>query len=153
MRQADGKRCSSKRIILLIVTGLVLVSIFVQSSLPKRISAEESGWFADYLLDPLFQFLGLDRLGDHAIRKAAHVTEFAILSALLALCFRGQAVKSAGFGFAAAFLDESIQLLSERGALVSDIWIDLIGIVTGSVLGWLIWRAIRKRRSSTQKQG
>lgn len=37
--------------------------------------------------------------------------------------------------FTVAFLDESIQILSGRGSLISDIWVDLIGVVIGIVVG------------------
>lgn len=140
MRQADGKR-----IALLIATGLMLLFIFVQSLLPQSVSAEESGWFTDKVIDPLLGLLGLPPASHHTIRKLAHVAEFAILSLLLALCFHGKIGRSAGAGFAAAFADESIQLLSGRGASVADIWIDLIGIAIGSFVGYLIVRTMRRR--------
>lgn len=138
MRRVKDGRLSGKRIALLIVTGLTLVFIFGQSMLPQSVSAEESGWLTENVLNPVLDLLGIGPLTHHMVRKIAHVTEFAILSMLLTLCFRGQIVKSAGVGFAAAFLDESIQLLSGRGASITDVWIDLIGVAIGSVLGLLI---------------
>ena len=138
MRRVKDGRLSGKRIALLIVTGLMLAFIFGQSLLPQSVSAEESGWLTENVLNPVLDLLGIGPLTHHMVRKIAHVTEFAILSMLLTLCFRGQIVKSAGVGFAAAFLDESIQLLSGRGASITDVWIDLIGVAIGSVLGLLI---------------
>ena len=138
MRRVKDGRLSGKRIALLIATGLTLVFIFGQSMLPQSVSAEESGWLTENVLNPVLDLLGIGPLTHHMVRKIAHVTEFAILSMLLTLCFRGQIVKSAGVGFAAAFLDESIQLLSGRGASITDVWIDLIGVAIGSVLGLLI---------------
>ncbi|MBQ6235021.1 MAG: VanZ family protein [Clostridia bacterium] len=150
MRLAKDRRLSRKRIVLLIATGLMLVFIFGQSAFPKTVSAEESGLLVENVLNPLFELLGFRPLSQNVVRKIAHVAEFAILSVLLALCFRGQIIKSAGTGFAAAFLDESIQLLSERGALITDVWIDLIGVAIGSVLGLLIVRL--RLRSSKRRQ-
>lgn len=138
MRRVKDGRLSGKRIALLIATGLMLVFIFGQSLLPQSVSAEESGWLTENVLNPVLDLLGIGPLTHHMVRKIAHITEFAILSMLLTLCFRGQIVKSAGVGFAAAFLDESIQLLSGRGASITDVWIDLIGVAIGSVLGLLI---------------
>lgn len=138
MRRVKDGRLSGKRIALLIATGLMLVFIFGQSLLPQSVSAEESGWLTENVLNPVLDLLGIGPLTHHMVRKIAHVTEFAILSMLLTLFFRGQIVKSAGVGFAAAFLDESIQLLSGRGASITDVWIDLIGVAIGSVLGLLI---------------
>ena len=138
MRRVKDGRLSGKRIALLIATGLTLVFIFGQSMLPQSVSAEESGWLTENVLNPVLDLLGIGPLTHHMVRKIAHVAEFTILSVLLTLCFRGQIVKSAGAGFAAAFLDESIQLLSGRGASITDVWIDLIGVAIGSVLGLLI---------------
>jgi glycopeptide antibiotics resistance protein len=149
MRQDEAKRISGKRIVLLIVTGLVIAFIFVQSLLPKSVSAGESGWLAEHVVNPLLRLFGVDLFGDHIARKIAHVAEFSVLAFLLTFCFRGQIAKSAGAGFLTAFLDESLQLLSDRGALISDVWIDLIGIAIGIMFGVLIRKAIRyykKRR-------
>ena len=147
MRQDEAKRISGKRIVLLTVTGLAIAFIFVQSLLPKSISAGESGWLADHMVNPFLRLFGVDLFGDHIARKIAHVAEFSVLAFLLTFCFRGQIAKSAGAGFLTAFLDES--LLSDRGALISDVWIDLIGIAIGVLFGVLIRKAIRyykKRR-------
>ena len=151
MRQADGRRCSNKRIILLIITGLALVLIFAQSVLPQSISGKESGLLTDKVINPLLAMFGLRPLTHNTVRKLAHITEFMILSILLALCLRGRIVKSVGIGFTAAFLDESIQLLSDRGASITDVWIDLIGVTLGTLLGVLIRKAVvthRKRKQS-----
>ena len=149
MRQDEAKRITGKRIVLLNVTGLAIAFIFVQSLLPKSVSAGESGWLADHMVNPFLRLFGVDLFGDHIARKIAHVTEFSVLAFLLIFCFRGQIAKSAGTGFLTAFLDESLQLLSDRGALISDVWIDLIGIAIGVLFGVLIRKAIRyykKRR-------
>ena len=151
MQQAKDGRLSGKRIALLIATGLMFVFIFGQSLLPQSVSAEESGWLTENILNPLLNPLGIGPLTHHMVRKIAHITEFAILSFLLALCFRGQIVKSAGIGLTTAFLDESIQLLSGRGASITDVWLDLIGVTIGSVLGLLIVR-LRLGRSKRRKE-
>lgn len=151
MRLAKDRRLSRKRIILLIATGLMLVFIFGQSLLPKNISAEESGWLTDKVLNPLLNLLGIKPLTYNLVRKIAHVTEFTVLSVLLTLCFRGQIVRSIGVGFTAAFVDESLQLLSGRGALITDVWIDLIGVAIGFVLGLLIVR-LRLRSSKCRQK-
>lgn len=45
-------------------------------------------------------------------------------------------------GFIAAFIDESIQLLSGRGAMIQDVWIDLTGVAAGFLLCRLILKII-----------
>lgn len=152
MQQAKDGRLSGKRIALLIATGLMFVFIFGQSLLPQSVSAEESGWFSENVLNPLLHFFGFKPLPQNVIRKIAHVTEFAILSVLLVLCFYGRMIPGFCVGFTAAFLDESIQLLSGRGALISDVWIDLIGVVFGSILGCLIVRMRIGRSKRRQRR-
>jgi VanZ family protein len=151
MQRDKGKRPSAKRIVLLTITLLMLAFIFLQSVLPTAVSADESGWLTERVLNPLLKWVGLEPLSQHVVRKAAHILEFAVFSALLTLCFLGNPVKSFGAGFAAAFLDESIQLLSGRGASLTDVWIDLIGVTLGTLLGVLIRKAVithRKRKQS-----
>ena len=146
MRQAEGRRISAKRIVLLIATVLAIVFIFGQSMLPQEVSAEESGWFRTHVMEPTFGLFGLEPPSHHAVRKIAHVAEFTVLSLLLALCFRGRIAVSAGVGFAAAFLDESLQVLTARGAQITDVWIDLCGVALGSLLGFLVLLGIRRRQ-------
>lgn len=153
MPRADGmgiKGMSVRRRLLLIATGLVLLFIFVQSLLPQSVSADESSWLTEKILDPIASFFGLGPVSHQIVRKLAHIFEFTVLSALLALSCRGRVIKSFGFGFLFAFLDESVQLLSGRGALVSDIWIDLCGVALGTLLGLLLRKAILSRRLDAQ---
>lgn len=151
MQRDKDNRPSAKRIVLLTITLLMLAFIFLQSVLPTAVSADESGWLTERVLNPLLKWVGLEPLSQRVVRKAAHILEFAVLSVLLTLCFLGNPVKSFGAGFAAAFLDESIQLLSGRGASLTDVWIDLIGVTLGTLLGVLIRKAVithRKRKQS-----
>lgn len=152
LRDKQG-RLSGKRIAVLTVTALMLVFIFVQSVLPKSLSSKESSWFTEKVLNPVFRRLGLKPVTNSRVRKAAHVMEFAALSLLLALCFEGDPFKSVGTGFVAAFLDESVQIFSKRGASVTDIWIDLFGVAVGTLLGIMLWKAIDRKHSKQKKPG
>lgn len=143
-----ARRIPARRIILWIITGAVLAFIFTQSLFPQSLSAEESGWLTEKVLNPLLQSFGMQPLSQQTVRKLAHVFEFTVLSLLLSLCFYGNPVKSAGLGFTAAFLDESIQLLSGRGAQITDVWIDLIGVAAGTLIGLLICILARTRKRS-----
>lgn len=144
------RRLSTKRIILLIATALVLLFIFVQSLLPQSISAEESGWFREKILNPIASFFGIEPLSHAAVRKLAHVFEYTVLAALLVLTLRNQIVKSFGLGFTAAFLDESLQALTGRGSQLTDVWIDLCGVALGTLIGFLIWKAYCRRRNTSK---
>lgn len=145
------RRISKRRKVLLAGTTLVLVFIFVQSILPQSVSADESGWVTEKILGPIFRQFGSQPPSQHAVRKAAHVLEFAVLSALLLLCFRGNVLNCVGAGFSSAFLDESLQMLSGRGAEIGDVWIDLIGIAAGTLLGLLIRKAALALRDRKAK--
>lgn len=94
----------------------------------------------DRIVNPILRALGLRPLTHNGVRKIAHVVEFSILAVLLVLCWRGSVTKGFFTGFAAAFLDESIQMFSDRGAQIVDVWIDLIGVAFGVLIGFLIWR-------------
>ena len=74
------KRLSFKRTVLLIVTVLVLLLIFAQSMLPQNLSAKESGWVLERIVNPVLNALGLRPLTHNGVRKIAHVFEFAILA-------------------------------------------------------------------------
>ena len=100
-------------------------------------SAAESNWICENVINPMFRFFGLEEVSDHVVRKIAHIAEFFLLSLFTTLFLRGKAMYSFPLCFVAAFLDETIQLFSNRGAQVQDIWIDLIGIAAGTLLAWL----------------
>ena len=78
----------------------------------------------------------------------AHAAEFCILAALLLLFQKGEALRTFYTGFTFAFLDESLQLFTTRSALVSDIWIDLCGVLIGIMTG----KAIRKTSCFLQRK-
>lgn len=123
------------------LTVAALLFIWGQSLLPRELSAEESGWFTTHIINPLLGLFGLSVKGA-LVRKLAHVTEYIMLSILLTVLFRCNVKRVLSLGFAAAFLDESIQILSKRGSLIQDVWIDLIGILIGyglATLAMLIW--------------
>ncbi len=145
------KRIFTKRNVLIALTVAALLFIWGQSLLPRELSAEESGWFTTHIINPLLGLFGLSVKGA-LVRKLAHVTEYTILSILLTLLFRGSLRHVLTVGFSAAFLDESIQILSKRGAMIQDVWIDLIGILIGyglATLAMLIWGK-RGRDSKTE---
>ena len=147
-RWLTAKHASRRRIVLCIALALILLFIFGQSALPEQASAEESGWIRAHIMTPLFGLFGLQPPSHNLVRKLAHVFEYTVLAALSVFYFRDKLFKSCSIGFLIAFLDESFQLLTGRGALISDVWIDLIGIALGTVLGFLLRRAILKRNAS-----
>lgn len=119
-------------ILILICIGFVLI----HSAIPEIKSAHESLWITENIINPLLSDFGIV-VDKEIVRKAAHVIEFCVLTAVVFLCFK-KPVRSFYFGFTLAFLDESLQVITGRGALVTDIWIDLIGVVLGMGIGQVI---------------
>jgi VanZ family protein len=77
--------------------------------------------------------------------QLAHFVEFGALGCELALLavlrkrVRLQSVVNCLFaGLAVAVIDETIQIFSDRGSQVSDVWLDFSGAVTGIVFVLLI---------------
>lgn len=87
------------------------------------------------------------------IRKAAHVTEFAVLAVLLRL--RLDRTGKRGFfttwGCAAAAggIDETIQIFSQRGSQFTDVCIDACGALLGLLLLRLFLRLRKGKKEKT----
>jgi VanZ family protein len=135
---------------------LVLVFIWVNSTVSRPVSKAGSQGVLRLLkpiLDPIF---GEDRITDQILRKTAHFLEFFLLGLglrglFLLLGQRGfQGTANSLFcALLAAVADESIQLLSARGAQVQDILLDFAGAFAGTLLLWgayLLLRPGRQRR-------
>ena len=79
------------------------------------------------------------------IRKLAHFTEFFVLGvfASLYVIFYTKGYKypiySLLFGFVSAFIDETVQVFSGRGASVTDVWIDLLGFAASSAIIYTVY--------------
>ena len=146
------KQIFTKRNVLITLTVAMLLFIWGQSLLPQSLSAEESGWFTTHIINPLLGLFGLSVKGA-LVRKLAHVTEYTILSILLTVLFRGNVKRVLPLGFAAAFLDESIQILSKRGAMIQDVWIDLLGVLIGYILTAVPMRLQKNYISNSDRNG
>jgi len=124
---------------------VMLIFIWGHSAVPMNESAQESEWLRLKIINPILNFFGLKGMSSYAVRKAAHITEFAVLSVLLVLYWKKRPGIDFLCGFIAAFMDESIQLLSGRGAMIQDVWIDLIGVAAGFLFCRLIMKIAGKR--------
>ena len=122
-----------RRVILLIIC---ICFILIHSAVSESISAVESRWFTEHVLNPLMSNFGLVANKD-IVRKVAHVFEFFVLTLIVSMWWK-KSICSFYTGFSLAFLDESLQLITGRGSLVADIWIDLIGVGIGVVIGWIV---------------
>ena len=106
----------------LILVIICIGFILIQSIIPESKSAHESLWFTEQVLNPFLSTFGIVADKD-VVRKVAHAVEFCVLSFVLFLWWK-KPVRTFYAGFTLAFLDESLQLVTGRGALIIDIWID-----------------------------
>ena len=138
---------------------LLLTFIWGNSMLSKEASGALSGalmekmntaaqWMG--LGEDFFSFMadkdgdGLEEAYDYYIRKVAHVTEFAALSALLRSIYEKKAYRRGLWAFCTAVLcaavDETIQIFSQRGSQLRDVVIDAAGALLGLGIAALIGR-------------
>lgn len=97
----------------------------------------------------------------HAVRKAAHMSEYALLGFLCAILFASYGYKirnfALGFGFSTLYAatDEFHQLFVEgRSGQFSDVCIDAAGALTGVIFAWFVYFiAVRivKQKNSMKK--
>lgn len=147
--------------LLTLFTVLTAATIFWFSSRTAEDSDRQSGMVTDIILRIFCP--GYSQMNeaekqaeiDHAmlyVRKAAHVTEFAVFSLMCTLllgyihCQKTQRLKryallALAAGVCLAAVDEFSQLgVSGRSGSLIDVGIDTAGVVIGSVIGWLIMR-------------
>lgn len=103
------------------------------------------------VLNELLGKVHLGPLSEHTIRKLAHFAEFAMEGFLLMLCLR---VYTAHFvrhmswpllgGMTTALMDETIQrFIPNRTSAVTDVWIDMAGVVCGLIVALIILLIVR----------
>lgn len=93
----------------------------------------------------------LGPMAEHTIRKIAHFLEFSLEGFLLMLCLRvytSHFVRHMSWplliGMSTAVTDETIQLfIPNRTSLVTDIWIDMMGVVAGLLVALVILLIVR----------
>lgn len=150
--------CSLRfKIIAFTITIFVISFIFVHSTMPADQSSTES----QFVLNVLQPFLSLFNSGKPVselfIRKLAHFSEFAALGFMLTVCAYSFKRKKtyklfpniAGAGLITALIDETIQLnVTGRSGMITDVWIDFSGVLTGTLIMLIIfgiYMRIRKR--------
>ena len=69
-----------KKKMLILAALLVLAFIFLQSTVPEQRSDNESIWFNARIMTPLLKRMGYSAVSSKVVRKAAHISEFFVLS-------------------------------------------------------------------------
>ena len=141
------KKRKKQIIILSVLITITLAFIWIHSCMSMDDSAEESGFVYD-LLCPFFElFMGKGNVTEHFIRKLAHFTEFFCLGfelmffmnlVLLRTKYILRLINAWVLGTFCAIIDESIQILSGRGDMIADIWLDSAGCFTGVLMCSLV---------------
>lgn len=156
-----------KRILTVLI---ILALVFIWGN--SLVSRELSGKISDdilFFLNAAAEKVGLgpdaftymtDEDGDgvaeqptsHLIRKAAHVTEYAVFAALLFLRLESVGKKrfftAWGLGTLTGAIDETLQIFSHRGSQVRDVLIDTAGALLGLGVVMLILYLISRKEKS-----
>lgn len=108
----------------------------------KTASSNESSFIKEEVVEPIYETITGKPELDFDVRKLAHVIEFTVLGLEVSLlfCFDNLFLgiaKTYAFCALIAFLDETIQILSNRGPMIQDVWIDLIGVSIGLIIGFI----------------
>ena len=167
-----------KQLISWILIALTLAFIFLHSLMSHEVSSNESDAVSVVVTDVVVGVIGNEtpaqieksekatKFIDENMRKIAHFVEFSILGAEIALLGFFVAsdkakkdtkvarasilILSLVFGLAVAFLDESLQMLSNRGPSIRDMWIDIGGFCALMLPVHLIVFAAKKNKLSTR---
>ena len=130
------------RVLYLSLVLLLTAFIWGNSLQSATVSDEASGWvlaLIQNIIDTLS--LGAIHLTNHIVRKAAHLTEFALQGACLAAALHayGNNIRAALLlGCATAIIDEGIQSFTPgRSCQLSDVLLDTVGSGIGMlVVSW-----------------
>ena len=159
MRNALLSSGTVRKRILIVLLVLILAFIWGNSCLPVRLSSRESGRILALLRPILGPIVGPENVTDHLVRKLAHFTEFTALGLVLGLLVhsgrrpRVYTVSSVlVWGLLAAFADESIQMLSDRGDQIIDVWLDFSGAALGTALSLLLAALLRRKKTRKPKK-
>ena len=143
--------------VLLLLAILAALAFIWGNSLESAVESSLKSGRVRELIEPLLELLvGQGNVTDRMVRKLAHLTEFAVLGALLLLLtaaafrVRLQSVLNCQFFLLlAALTDETIQLFTGRGSQVRDVWLDFAGGTAGLLamllLLWLLRCLFRPR--------
>ena len=133
------------QILLTILIIATIVFIFGNSVMPPDLSSKQSDGVASIIekIIPIDTTFG--SFIHENIRKIAHFTEYGLLGieiAIYVMLYAEEKLKQAAFStfipFAVGFTDETIQIFSGRGPSVADVWIDVGGFLSFSLLTYSV---------------
>ena len=156
-------RDSLPRLVLQIALILMIVATvgfaYVNSMLPPEVSDQQSSGVGEIISQIIPPTSPLGSFIQQYLRKIAHFTEYGLLGAELAIYvifFTENKKKwvpvSILFAFFVGFIDETIQVFSNRGPTVMDVWLDFAGCLTYSVAVYAVAYLIHLIRRRARKK-
>lgn len=148
---------NNKKKIYILNTILVLLLCFIwgHSMMSADASSEESGTWAAFLIPILKNIVGEKLATEHLVRKMAHFSEYAVFGFVMAIRMKQtrkldikMIARSEEASFITAFIDESIQVFSGRGPMITDVWIDSCGAFTGILVATIILLISDRRKKN-----
>ncbi len=146
-----------------IACAVWMAVIFVLSAMPGKVSGEQSGMIMRLLKMLLPDNVTADTAAmawfETLVRKAAHMTEYAVLLCLYRHALRLSGVRHAGrIAFALsvgyAVTDELHQaFVPDRGPSPVDVMIDSGGALIGWAAAWLFGKITRSYRQKSAQDG
>ena len=158
----ENIRKNISRIVLAALILLTVSFIFTQSLLPSEVSSSESNGVKGLLATIFPPDTPLGAFISQYVRKIAHFVDFGLLGAeltLYALLFcrdkRRSLPAALLSAFFVAFVDETLQIFSGRGPMISDVWLDFCGSLCFSVAVSLVYLLVKhiKLRKAGHKNG
>ena len=133
------------RIFLILLIIATLVFIFSNSLKNQEESSADSAAVGSIIAAIFPPDTPLGAFARENLRSIAHFAEFALLGAECAFYVAfftkkrlRNALLSPFIGLAVGFIDESLQYLSDRAPEIADVWLDLGGFVSFSVLTYIV---------------
>lgn len=130
----------------LIASMILTITFIFGQSLKSQEKSAETSEKVEQIIEPI---LPSDTpVGGYVqdnIRKIAHFVEFFFLGAECAafvavfLRKRTYVLYSYLFSVVVALLDETIQIFSDRGSSVADVWLDIFGFAVASSIVYVVW--------------
>lgn len=128
--------------ILLLLIVLTLCVIWGSSLEGPQASSKKSQAVLENVVKPILgPIVGRENITEYFVRKLGHFTEFFVLGleSFLLLAVRKKlsmhwTLHIAAAGFAVGAVDETLQIFTNRGSSLADVWLDFSGFSVGATL-------------------
>ena len=140
------KQLMFKRILFTMLAGVMILFIFINSSLDADSSTVHSTGVREFV-NSLLKSLNIPIVfSEFFVRKCAHFAEYFVLGTLLFYAVKSYFLKldarmilSPSFGLVVASIDETIQFFTEgRSAQFTDVLLDLSAVITAFLIFFII---------------